>query len=243
MTPFRSRESALPSLVPALACLLLAQTSAAVVIEWEALSDQGPANAISLENGGITATAEAFGGITEPQDTITPDTIPGEAGTTQIQVNIDGAFPNSNVFGLRGLGCGIAQCDLIAPGGEDAVRISFDVRVRLDQLILSAMEGPDDITWWYWEDGAWVFAGQDDCSGVSCSGQETFNGPFGSSEHWLVVAENSGASAFRIAQMSVAADPLPEPPAPVPALGLLGSTALAGLLALGGRARLRHTGR
>jgi hypothetical protein len=191
--------------VRALACAALlatAPTAGAVIIEWEDLGNQGPLNSISLSSGGITATGEAFGGLSNPQNTITKNTAPG---ATNIQVNIGGSFQDSNTFGLRGLGCGIAQCDLIAPIGEDAVRITFSQGVQLDTVVLSAMEGPDDVTWWYWGGGQWNFAGQDTCSGVSCSGQETWSGPFGASRYWLFVAENSGASAFRIAELHVTA--------------------------------------
>jgi hypothetical protein len=194
-------------LISGLAGSARAQTSA--TFDYEDMPAVGASNSIVRTSNGVTATAEAFGGLTNPQNTITPTTAPGAAGSTNIQVNIGG----SSLFGTKGLACGPmgSQCDLIAPGGEDAIRISFSEVVQLDSVTTAATEEPDDISWWRWTGSAWSLAGQDDCESGSilCASNETWGGPFGSSQYWLFVAENSGATAFAIASLSVTTVPEP----------------------------------
>lgn len=180
----------------------------ALTLDYQPLGDQSAAS-ITQVVGGVTVTAHAFGGVTNPQLSMTPTGTPG--GFTPLNVNIGG----SSFFGTRGLGCGpvASQCDLIAPAGEDALRITFSEPVQIDALTLGAVEDPDDITWWYWNGASYVLAGQDTCTTFSfCGGNETYVGPFGApSTSWLFVAENSGASAFVVRSLTFTPYPIPEP--------------------------------
>lgn len=182
--------------------------AAALTIDYQPLADQSAA-AIVQSAGGVVATAQAFGGVANPQLSMTPAGTPG--GFTPLNVNVGGV----SLFGTRGLGCGpvASQCDLIAPIGEDVLRITFSQPVQIDSLTIAAMEDPDNVTWWYWNGASYVFAGQDTCTTFSfCGGNETYNGPFGApSTSWLLIAENTGASAFALRSMNFTAFPVPEP--------------------------------
>lgn len=160
---------------------------------------------------------------------MTPTGTPG--GFTNIGVNVGG----SSLFGKRGLGCGpvASQCDLIAPIGEDALRITFSQPVEIDSLTIAAMEDADDVSWGYWNGASYQHAGNDTCAAFSfCGGNEAFNGPFGApSTSWLLVAENTGATAFALRSVSFTAFPVPEP-------GTVGLVAL-GLAAAAARRRAR----
>lgn len=182
--------------------------AAALTLDYQPLGDQSAAS-ITQGVGGVTVTAQAFGGVANPQLLMTPTGTPG--GFTPLAVNIGG----SSFLGTRGLGCGpvASQCDLIAPAGEDVLRITFSEPVQLDAVTLAAVEDPDDITWWYWNGASYVLAGQDTCAPFSfCGGNETWTGPFGApSTSWLFVAENTGASAFVVRSLTFTPVPIPEP--------------------------------
>jgi hypothetical protein len=193
-------------LAAAFAAALFATTSSAVTIDFEPLSDQSGAS-ISHSGGGVTVTGEGFGDVDDPQGSMTPTGTP--AGFTNISVNIGGvAF-----FGTRGLGCGsllASQCDLIAPIGEDVLRLSFSTNVKVDAVTIAAMEDADDISFWYWNGASYQAAGSDTCSGGSfCAGNETFAVGGAASSSWILVAENSGATAFAL--RSVDFTVIPEP--------------------------------
>lgn len=180
----------------------------ALSIDYQPLSDQSSAS-ITQSDGGVSATAHAFGGVVNPQNTMTPSGTPG--GFTALNVNIGG----SSLFGTRGLGCGpvASQCDLILPSGEDALRLTFSQPVQIDSLTIAAMEDADDVSWWYWNGSSYQHAGNDTCVALSfCGGNETFNGPFGApSTSWLLIAENTGATAFALRSLNFTAFPAPEP--------------------------------
>jgi hypothetical protein len=195
----------------------------ALTIDYQPLPDQS-APAIVQNVSGVTVTAQGFGGVANPQASMTPTGTPG--GFTALAVNVGG----SSFFGTRGLGCGpvASQCDLIAPIGEDALRITFSLPVQIDSITIAAMEDPDDVTWWYWNGASYVLAGQDGCTTFSfCGGNETFAGPFGApSTSWLLVAESSGASAFALRSLDFTVYPVPEPgSALLVALGLAAAAA------------------
>ena len=190
--------------------LALAYGSAAqaITIDYEALGDQSSAF-ITQVAGGVTVTAEGFGGIGNPQGSMTPTGTPG--GFSNINVNVGG----SAFFVTRGHGCRAvaSQCDLIAPIGEDVLRLTFSDAVQIDAITIAAMEDADDVSWWYWNGSSYQLAGQDTCGLFSfCAGNETFTGPFGApSTSWLVIAENSGATAFAVRSIDFTAFPVPEP--------------------------------
>lgn len=196
--------------VAALATAVLFGTAAAhaITLDYQPLGDQSSSSIVQVA-GGVTVTAHAFGGVANPQASMTPTGTPG--GFTALNVNVGG----SALLGTRGLACGPvgSQCDLIAPIGEDALRLTFSEPVQIDALTLAAVEDPDDITWWYWNGASYVLAGQDTCSAFSfCGGNESYTGPFGApSTSWLFVAENSGASAFALRSLTFTAYPIPEP--------------------------------
>jgi len=202
--------SAIRHLTVAACAAVLAWGSAAsaLTIDYQPLSDQSAASIVQVA-GSVTVTAQAFGGVVNPQLSMTPTGTPG--GFTALNVNIGG----SSFLGTRGLGCGpvASQCDLIAPIGEDVLRLSFSDPVQIDKLTLAAVEDPDDISWWYWNGSSYVHAGNDACTTFSfCGGNETYTGPFGAaSTSWLFVAENSGASAFALRSLEFTAYPIPEP--------------------------------
>ncbi|RIK99571.1 MAG: hypothetical protein DCC71_20070 [Proteobacteria bacterium] len=190
------------------AALFVATGASALTIDYAALSDQS-SGAIVQVAGPVTVTAQAFGGVSNPQGSMTPSGTPG--GFTALSVNVGG----SAFLGTRGLGCGpvASQCDLIAPIGEDVLRLSFSQPVVIDSLTIAAMEDPDDVRWYAWNGASYALAGSDTCTTFSfCGGNETFAGPFGAptgSSSWILVAENSGASAFALRAVSFT--PIPEP--------------------------------
>ena len=198
-------------LVAVLACgaaFFVVSSAEALSIDYAALSDQSSPSIVQV-TGGVTVTANAFGGVANPQNTMTPSGTPG--GFTALNVNIGG----SAFFGTRGLGCGAvaSQCDLIAPIGEDVLRLSFSQPVQLDSVTIAAMEDADDVRWFRWTGSSYALAGSDTCTTFSfCAGNETFNGPWGGpSTSWIFVAENSGATAFDIRSIDFTAFPVPEP--------------------------------
>jgi hypothetical protein len=198
-------------LVAVVACgaaFLAVSNAEALSIDYAALSDQSSPSIVQT-TGGVTVTANAFGGVANPQNTMTPSGTPG--GFTALNVNIGG----SSLFGTRGLGCGAvaSQCDLIAPVGEDVLRLSFSQPVQLDSVTIAAMEDPDDVRWFRWTGSSYALAGSDTCVTFSfCGGNETFSGPWGGpSTSWIFVAENSGATAFDIRSINFTAFPVPEP--------------------------------
>lgn len=139
-----SRIRPFAALAGALA-LLGAGGAQALSINYSALSDQS-GSSIVQSDGGVTVTAQAFGGVTNPQGSMAPTGTP--SGFTSIGVNIGGV----DVFGTRGLGCGTllaSQCDLIAPIGEDVLRLNFSAAVTLDGFTFAAWEGADEASWWY----------------------------------------------------------------------------------------------
>lgn len=205
------------------AAVLASSAARAITLDYQPLGDQSSSSIVQVA-GGVSVTAQAFGGVSNPQASMTPAGTPG--GFTALNVNVGG----SSLFGTRGLGCGpvASQCDLIAPTGEDALRLTFSQPVQIDVLTLAGVEDPDDITWWYWNGASYVFAGQDTCSTFSfCGGNETYTGPFGApSTSWLIVAESSGASAFAVRSIAFTAYPIPEPgTAALVALGIAGTAA------------------
>ena len=203
----RIRSSALLAFA---ATFLVVASAEALSIDYAALSNQSAASTLVQSTGGVTVTAQGFGGVNNPQNTMTPTGTPG--GFTSLGLNIGG----SSLLGTKGLGCGTllaSQCDLIAPIGEDVLRLSFSQPVKLDQIVIAAMEDPDDVSWFYFNGSSYVAAGSDTCGLLSfCGGNETFNGPFGlPSTSWILVAENSGATAFALRSINFTAYPVPEP--------------------------------
>lgn len=188
------------------AAVFAAGAAGAVTIDYASLSDQSSSSIVQIA-GGVTVTAHAFGGVTNPQASMTPTGTPG--GFTSLGVNIGGV----NLFGTRGLGCGTSlasQCDLIAPIGEDALRLTFSQPVVLDSISFAAWEGPDEATWWAWNGSSYVLAGAQGPDSAPLNGFETFTGPYGpASTSWIIVAENSGATA--IALRGIAFTAIPEP--------------------------------
>ncbi len=190
------------------ALLLLSASAGAATIDFRS---GGPS--IFLDGTGIQVTVSGWGGSNDPQNLIDPNN-PVASGLTNLGTNVGG----SGVFGTLGVGCGIAQCDLILPAGEDALLLSFNTTVTIDAVIGAAIEDPDDISVWSWNGSSWTQVGSDSCSTFSfCGGEEPLSGFIGPTQHLLVVAESSGASAFRLAELTNVVD-VPEPGA----LGLLG---------------------
>ncbi|MDJ0789891.1 MAG: PEP-CTERM sorting domain-containing protein [Myxococcota bacterium] len=193
----------------AAAVLLWASYAGALTINWSALPDQTAGLSISQvdqETGStLTATGSGWGGVTNPQNTLNPGN-PIGSGFTQLGVNIGGGAPGSGAFSTHGLGCGttlISQCDLISPGGEDILLIEFDKKVTVGSFIASAVEDFDDITSWVWDGSAWVNIGSDSCGLFSfCGGEEPVSaGPHAPSRFFMLVAEDSDASAFKLTRI------------------------------------------
>jgi hypothetical protein len=204
MFRFPHRATALVGVV----ALLAAVSAEALSIDYAALSDQSSASIVQVA-GPVTVTAQAFGGVSNPQASMTPSGTPG--GFTALDVNGGG----SALLGTRGLGCGIvaSQCDLIAPIGEDVLRLTFTQPVVLNAITIAAMEDADDVRWYAWNGSSYALAGSDTCAVFSfCGGNETFTGPYGlpsGSTSWILVAENSGATAFALRSIDFTA--IPEP--------------------------------
>lgn len=203
---FRFQYSA--AVLAGAALLFVAAGASALSIDYAALSDQSSGSIVQAA-GSVTVTAQAFGGVANPQGSMTPTGTPG--GFTPLNVNVGG----SAFLGTRGLGCGIvaSQCDLIAPVGEDVLRLTFTQPVVLNSITIAAMEDPDDVRWYAWNGSSYSLAGSDTCATFSfCGGNETFTGPYGlpgGSTSWILVAENSGATAFALRSIDFTA--IPEP--------------------------------
>ena len=202
--------------------LTLAPAAQAATIDFRS---GGP---ITFTDGaGVTVTVSAWGGADDPQTLINPNN-PAASGLQNLGTNVGG----SGFFGTLGVGCGGAQCDLILPGGEDALLFGFNQAVNIGGIIGAAIEDPDNITVWAWVPGVgnqfWTQVGGDSCSTFSfCGGEEPLAGAINNVNWILVVAEDSGASAFRVAEFTNVLG-LPEP--------TLAVLLLAGL-ALGARIR------
>ncbi|MCL4685277.1 PEP-CTERM sorting domain-containing protein [Myxococcota bacterium] len=221
----------------ALCALLLPATASALKFDWQ-IANQSNSNGITVSDGGVNATASGWGGLTNPQNSIDPSN--PSASALNLGVNIGTALG----FG-RGVGCGtvisVSQCDLISPSGEDALLITFDALVEVTRVYGTLIEDPDDISVWGWTGSAWDLIGTDNCGGFSlCGSFSEFDGedlghvspgnlPY-TTTALLIVAENSGASAFRLG--FVEGNVIPEP----------GTFALIslGMTALALRSRRRH---
>jgi hypothetical protein len=199
------------SVVLAFAALLVlsASPAAALTINWSSLPDQTSGTTITQfdsETGStISATGSGWGGLTNPQNTLDP-TNPLGSGFTQLGTNIGGGAPGSGAFSTHGLGCGttlISQCDLISPSGEDALLIEFNTKVTIGGIIASAVEDFDDITAWVWTGTLWSQIGSDSCGLFSfCGGEEPISvSPHTESRYFMLVAENSDASAFKLTRI------------------------------------------
>jgi len=187
------------------------------------IGDTNDANQIMVSDGGYTSTASGWGGIIDPQNSLDP-TNPAASGAQNLGVNIGTALG----FG-RGIGCGtligISQCDLISPSGEDVLLLNFSVSMEITRIYGTLLENPDDITAWGWDGAAWELIGTDNCPppGIfnNCGSWSQYNGedigqvgggtllPSNPTRHLMLVAENSGASAFRLG--FVEATPIPQP--------------------------------
>lgn len=201
-----SRIRSIAALTGAIA-LLAAGGAQALSINYSALSNQSASSIVQVA-GSVTVTAEAFGGVSNPQGTMTPAGTPG--GFTSLGVNIGGV----DAFGTRGLGCGAiaSQCDLIAPVGEDVLRLTFSQSVVLDSITFAAWEGPDEVSWYAWTGSGYALAGAEGPDSNPFNGYETFTGPYGlpaGSTSWIFIAENAGATAFAVRSISFSA--IPEP--------------------------------
>lgn len=227
------------ALVALFALLVLPTAGSALTFNWQ-IANQSDPNGIAVSDGGITATASGWGGLTNPQAVIDPSN-PAGSGATNLGVNIGTALG----FG-RGIGCGTgisaSQCDRILPAGEDALLIDFDQTVDVTRVYGTLIEDADDISVWGWTGSAWDLIGTDDCSFLSfCGSFSQYDGedlghvspgnlPY-TTDALLIVAEDSDASAFRLG--FVDANIVPEP-------GTFGLVCLGvAVLTIGGRKRRR----
>lgn len=203
-----SRIRPIAALAAALALALGAGGAQALSINYSGLSDQSAAS-ITQVAGPVTVTAQAFGGVANPQGSMTPTGTPG--GFTSLGVNIGGV----DGFGTRGLGCGTAlasQCDLIAPTGEDLLRLAFSQPVILDSFTLAAWEGPDSASWYAWNGSSYSLVGTAGPDSNIFNGYETLTGPFGApsgSTSWIFIAENSSATSIALRSINFTAVPEP----------------------------------
>lgn len=203
-----SRIRPIAAVAAALALALGASGARALSINYSGLSDQSGSSIVQVA-GPVTVTAQAFGGVSNPQGSMTPTGTPG--GFTSLGVNIGGV----SLFGTRGLGCGTSlasQCDLIAPIGEDVLRLTFSQPVFLDSITFAAWEGPDEVSWYAWTGSSYALAGDEGPDSAPLNGNETFTGPYGlpsGSTSWIFIAENAGATAFALRSINFTA--IPEP--------------------------------
>ena len=217
--------------------LMLGAASSAYGIKFDfQTGNASDANSLSASDGGFSATASGWGGLLNPQNTFDP-TNPSGSGAQNLGVNIGTALG----FG-RGIGCGtavgITQCDLISPGGEDFLLVEFDTTLEISRIYGTLLEDPDDVSAWSWNGGVWDLIGTDPCPlpGIFnfCGSFSQYDGediglvgggtllPSNPTSYLMLVAENSGASAFRLG--FVEGTPIPEPSS-----GLLFALGLVGL--------------
>ncbi|MEE3326639.1 MAG: PEP-CTERM sorting domain-containing protein [Myxococcota bacterium] len=216
--------SKLPLGFSTLALTLIAMATSAQALKFDyQIGNTSDPNQIVVSDGGYTATASGWGGLTNPQNSLDP-TDPTASGAQNLGVNVGTALG----FG-RGIGCGtvigISQCDLIAPSGEDLLLVEFSTSMELTRIYGTLLENPDDVSAWGWTGATWELIGTDNCPppGIfnNCGSWSQFNGedigqvgggtllPSNPTQYLMLVAENSGASAFRLGFLE--ATPIPEP--------------------------------
>lgn len=201
-----SRMRPIAALAAAFAVALGAGGAQALSINYAGLSDQSGSPIVQVA-GPVTVTAQAFGGVSNPQGSMTPTDTPGGS----LGVNIGGV----NLFGTRGLGCGTSlasQCDLIEPLGEDVLRLTFSQPVFPNSITFAAWEGPDEVSWYAWTGSSYALVDAEGPDPAPLNGNETFTGPFGlpsGSTSWIFIAENAGATAFALRSLDFTA--IPEP--------------------------------
>lgn len=218
----RGAKTILGSLLPGLALIAMTTSAHALTFSFQ-IGNQSDPNQIAVSDGGYTATASGWGGLLNPQHSLDP-TDPTASGAQNLGVNIGTALG----FG-RGIGCGtlisISQCDLISPSGEDALLIEFSASMELTRIYGTLLENPDDITAWGWTGAVWELIGTDNCPppGIfnNCGSWSEFNGeeigqvgggtllPSNPTQYLMLVAENTGASAFRLGVIEAAVVPEP----------------------------------
>ncbi len=222
----RRAHSTIGTIVTAcLFALAMAGSAQALKFDYQ-IGNQNSSGGITVSDGGYTATATGWGGISNPQNSLNP-TNPGASGAQNLGTNIGTALG----FG-RGIGCGtvisISQCDLIAPSGEDALLIEFSALMEITRIYGTLLENPDDISAWSWNGSSWDLIGTDDCppDGFfnNCGSFGQFDGedighidligggtllPSNPTEYLLIVAEDTSASAFRLG--FIEATVIPEP--------------------------------
>lgn len=200
-----------------------ASNAQALKFDFQIANTSHPSS-ITVSDGGVSATATGWGGISNPQSSLNPGN-PAASGAQSLGVNVGTALG----FG-RGIGCGtligISQCDLIAPAGEDALLITLTAPVEITRIYGTLLENPDDISAWSWNGASWDLIGTDDCppsSGV-CGSFSQYDGediglvddmgggtllPSNTTSYLMLVAENTNASAFRLGYIE--ANVVPEP--------------------------------
>jgi hypothetical protein len=185
-------------------------TADAVTLDWSGLplADHGVQH--KLAAGGIEATVQGWGGLTNPQTPgLVDPTAPWLSGATSLGVNTNPA--------QLGIGCGsgaASMCDLIIPAGEDFLLIEFDQPVIVHE-VWSLVQWLDDISVWGWNGGAWDKIGEDTCDVLGCDGLQQVGLvdpgalPYGPTEYLMMVAENTAGvfSAFRLATLVVVPEP------------------------------------
>ena len=142
----------------------------------------------------------------------------------------------------------MTQCDLFSPGGEDFLLVEFDTTLENSRIYGTLLEGPDGVSAWSWNGGVWDLIGTDPCPppGIFnfCGSLSQYDGediglvgggtplPSNPTSHLMLVAENSGASAFRL-------DFVEGAPIPERSSALLFGTGLVGLAGRSIRMRAR----
>ena len=196
-------------LIICLGVLGLANHADALKFDYQ-IGNTNDSNQIVVSDGGYSATASGWGGIIDPQSSLDPTNPAARVPRTWVSTL---ELPLALVGGL-GAERGSVFPNVISflPPGKMFSYSTSAPAWKSPRIYGTLLENPDDITAWGWDGAAWELIGTDNCPppGLfnNCGSWSQYDGedigqvgggtllPSNSTRHLMLVAENSGVSAF-----------------------------------------------